>query len=344
MSVRVMLVDDSTVVRGLITRSLSKAADIEIVATASNGLLALPLALEHRPDVIILDVEMPEMDGITALPKLLELSPKSKIIMASSFTVKGAEITLQALKLGAIDYITKPTTSSDSDSQIFYQQLYSKITELAPITKAVISKPFSTKALLSPAKHEIKALAIASSTGGPQALVTLFEGLRGKLNGIPIFLTQHMPPLFTAMLANNIANTCSRQCVEAKDGDQVKPGITYVAPGDYHMLAAKQGFNTVIKLNQNPQVNFCRPSADPMIESLSELYGKNLMVLVLTGMGQDGLEGAKIAVKAGGTIIAQDEETSVVWGMPKAVATNNLCSMVLPLPEISQYLIRSIGG
>ncbi len=348
MHVRVMLVDDSTVVRGLITRHLSQTSEIMVVATATNGEQAIPIAKDHQPDIIVLDIEMPQMDGITALPKLLEVAPNAKIIMASTLTLRNADITLKALSLGASDYIAKPTAQSPDELKNFYRELRDKIFVLSNIKpgSATLKKiePAKPAESFSRLNKDIRALAIASSTGGPQALLTLFENIKGRLNNIPIFITQHMPPMFTTMLANNLASAGARVCAEAKEGEEVKPGYVYIAPGDYHMVAVRAAEKVILRLNQNPQVNFCRPSADPMIKSLSDIYGRNLLVCVLTGMGQDGLEGTRTAVTRGASAIAQDEATSIVWGMPKAVATANLCSAVLPLNEIPKYLIQNIGN
>jgi two-component system chemotaxis response regulator CheB len=192
------------------------------------------------------------------------------------------------------------------------------------------------------ASSSVKALAIASSTGGPQALMALFGALKGKLGGIPIFITQHMPATFTTILADHLAKAGERPCKEGADGDAVKNGQTYIAPGNYHMTVEKQDKSLVIRTNQNLPESFCRPAADPMLRSLSAIYGSDILVVVLTGMGADGLEGSKIVVSNGGRVIAQDEASSVVWGMPGAVAEGGLCQAVLPLTDIAPYLMRTI--
>lgn len=389
MTISVMLVDDSAVVRGLVTRALSGHAGIEIVASACNGLMALNMLPKHKPDVMILDVEMPEMDGMTALPRLLAAQPELVVIMCSTLTERNASISLKALELGAMDYVAKPTARDASALENFYRELKEKVLVLgggskaggpvartAPATAAVpsASSPLSAATTVRPVaplpakpqsvgsapaptpplprpgagviellpatNQQVKALAIASSTGGPQALVQVFTGLKGKLNHIPIFITQHMPPTFTTILAEHIFKAGERNCAEGKEGEAVQSGRTYLAPGDYHMVIEKRLPYPLIRLNKGPQVNFCRPAADPMIESLSSIYGQNLLVLVLTGMGSDGMAGARMAVNAGGACIAQDEASSVVWGMPRAVAENKLCQAVLPLNQIADYLVR----
>lgn len=360
MTIRVMLVDDSVVVRGLISRALSTLPHIQIVATASNGAKAIPIAQEHRPDIIILDIEMPEMDGITALPKLIEVSPKTKIIMASTLTLRNASISMQALALGAAECVAKPTARQPEELEIFYRELYSKILALAGVpespampARAPAAKPVAATPAAAPVAYQlapskplapVRALAIASSTGGPQALQKLFDGIKGKLNHIPIFVTQHMPPMFTAILAEQLSKTGARSCAEGKSGEKVLPGHAYIAPGDYHMLAVKEDSGVVLRLTQDPPVNFCRPAADPMLQSLSAIYGSGLLTVVLTGMGHDGLEGARTVIANGGNVIAQDEATSVVWGMPGAVAVGGVCRAVLPLQDIHGYLIQSVGS
>jgi two-component system chemotaxis response regulator CheB len=187
-----------------------------------------------------------------------------------------------------------------------------------------------------------QAVAIASSTGGPQALADLCKSLQGKLTTVPVFITQHMPASFTAILAENLTRASGMDCHEAKDGELAKPGVIYVAPGNYHMVAEFSGKGTIIRLNQNPPVNFCRPAADPMFEALSNIYRECLLAVVLTGMGSDGLKGAKKIVADGGQVIAQDEASSVVWGMPKAISDAKIAKAILPLQEIGSYITRAI--
>jgi two-component system chemotaxis response regulator CheB len=337
-------------------KALAADSQIEVVGVAANGEMAIHMASQLKPDIIILDIEMPVMDGITALPQLRAISPSSKIIMASTLTMRNAEISIRALTLGASDYLPKPSSKSPNEVEDFYRELTSKVRALGGLSivkqEAVVSVPAPVKSTLltapvlakPQAQSDIRALAIASSTGGPQALMSLFEQLKGALTHIPIFITQHMPPTFTRILADHLSKAGERVCIEPKGGEVVAAGITYIAPGDYHMVIEAQGNNMVIRINQDPQENYCRPAADPMLRSLSKIYGKHLQVLVLTGMGQDGLEGSKIVVEKGGSVIAQDEATCVVYGMPKAVVENQLCQAVLPLPQIGQYLMRNIVG
>lgn len=353
--VQVMLVDDSTIIRGLISRALTEDPNVKIVATAGNGLMAIQSAKAYQPQVIILDIEMPEMDGITALPKILEVSPHSKVIMASTLTQSNATISMKALELGAVDYLPKPSSTGDQSGLAdFYRDLRSKVKALgaaaqqqqqAQITtsEAVeLAPPLVIELDKRPITGKFDAVAIASSTGGPQALQKLFAGLKGQLGHVPIFITQHMPPTFTALLAENLGKIADRPIAEAKDGEAVAPNHVYVAPGDYHMVVVRQGLEVLLKLNQNAPENFCRPAADPMLRSLADIYKDRLLVVVLTGMGQDGMLGAKYVVEKGGFVIAQDKDSCVVYGMPKAVADGKLCKEVLPLQEIAPYLVKTV--
>lgn len=358
-----MIVDDSAVVRGMLARILEEDAAISVVASVADGEMALS-AIKHYPvDVVILDVEMPRMDGLTALPKLLEVAPNVKIIMASSHTMKGADVSMRALALGAADCVAKPSAQRDKDAvDTYYRELIAKIKALTGAiadTSVKVNSTGASNAILpvfsnnNSKNHDVisvkypthkpSALAIASSTGGPQALLTLFKGLKGALNHIPVFITQHMPANFTTILAGNIATAADKDCHEAVDGEVVRAGCIYLAPGNYHMIPKRKGTDIVLSLSQEPPVNFCRPAADPMMDGLIAVYGRDVLLAVLTGMGQDGCQGAKSLVTKGGTVIAQDEASSVVWGMPKAIVENNLHSAALPLDGIAPYIMRAFG-
>lgn len=360
MPVKVLLVDDSAVIRGLMSKALSADSAIEVIGSASNAEMAISMAKSLQPNIILLDIEMPGMDGLTALPELLKVAPACRVIMASTFTKANADLSLKALELGAADYLEKPSSRTGDEITVYYRNLIEKVKVIggkAAFTQAssaqtVFSpvKPISSIQLVSTANiplhvSGVKALAIASSTGGPQALMSVFESLKGHLKHIPIFITQHMPPTFTTILAEHLARTAARPCIEAKGGEIPVAGSVYLAPGDFHMVADKNvAGQVVISINQDLPENFCRPAADPMLRSLSKIYGRNLAVVVLTGMGQDGMLGAKVVVENGGSVIAQNEESCVVYGMPKAVVENKLCRAVLPLTEIGHYLIQQIEG
>ncbi|WP_316980257.1 protein-glutamate methylesterase/protein-glutamine glutaminase [Shumkonia mesophila] len=356
--IRVMLVDDSAVVRGLITRMIEAETDIDVVASVGNGQLAVSGLARADADVVVLDIEMPVMDGLTALPKLLEIDPDVKVIMASTLTLRNAEVSIRALQAGAADYVPKPTATRDlSGGNDFRRELIEKIRSLGGARrKARAGRPSrrATPRTLLPklppkpivlraaSTMSVDVLAIGSSTGGPQALLSLLRGIGPNLR-VPTFITQHMPATFTAVLADHIARTTGLACAEAKDGEIAMAGRTYLAPGNFHMVIERKGVNVVVRLDSGPPENYCRPSVDPMLRSLARAYGGRVLTAILTGMGSDGLVGGRAVAAAGGTVIAQDEATSVVWGMPGAVATDGICSAVLPLSQIAPFVTKMIG-
>jgi two-component system chemotaxis response regulator CheB len=342
--IKVMLVDDSAIIRRLFSFGLEKDPEIKVIAKAEDGRKAIEVAKQHQPDVIVLDIEMPEMDGIEAIPHLLAAVPGVQIIMASTLTQKNAAISLKALEVGAVDYLGKPDALNTEE---FYRELREKVKALGSRNKqknnklAVITT--TPAPILAPQKAKItkpKALAIASSTGGPQAVIAVFKAMKGHRFDIPIFITQHMPPVFTEAFAHNITNNSGFPASEGKDGEMPKAGHIYIAPGGYHMVVKKEGNAPIIRINQDPPVNFCRPAADPMFESLSKIYGADLMAVVLTGMGRDGADGATIIAKNGGTVIAQDEKSCAVYGMPRATAEAGICQAILPLEQIGGYITK----
>ncbi len=349
---RVMLVEDATVIRAMLSRALEQDPQIEIVASVINGEMAVS-SLKRNPEieVVLLDIDMPVMDGLTALPLLLGTKPEIKIIMNSTLTRANADTSLKALSMGASDYTTKPSSSQELRSADAYtEDLKRKVKALAaagrgePQNRAAatprVSSALRPSASLRPAaRQRPAAIAIGSSTGGPQALFKVLGGLPAQLDQ-PIFITQHMPPTFTALLAEHIDRQTGLRCHEAEDGQVVSKGQVYLAPGDKHMELEETGGQVKVRLSNAAPENFCRPAVDPMLRSLAQIYGNRLLVTILTGMGADGREGAKVVVDAGGSVIAQDEETSVVWGMPGAVATAGLCAAVLPLPEIAPYISK----
>lgn len=361
-----MVVDDSAVVRGLIVRMLEEDPAVQVVASVSNGQMAVN-TLERLPvDVAILDIEMPVMDGLTALPKLLAIDPALKIIMASTLTVKNAEVSLRALQAGAADYIPKPSTSRDLvGGQDFRQTLVAKVHALAHSarrpgqpTRSVAAQPAAVSArptaprpapvpphpgpvtLRQPSPDLPEVIAIGSSTGGPQALFAVLGGLKPGSVKQPILITQHMPATFTTILAQHINRVTGWEAAEGQDGEVIRAARVYLAPGDFHMLVEARGTDKIIRLSKAAPENFCRPSVDPMLRTIAQAWGKRVLVVILTGMGSDGLRGGQAVIAAGGTVIAQDEASSVVWGMPGAVATAGLCSAVLPLPEIAPYMLK----
>jgi len=347
--ITVLLADDSLTTRGAIRRALALTPDIQVVAEASNGQAAIDLAREVLPNVIVLDIEMPVLSGLEALPRILMASPNSRIVVASALTHRNAAVSLQALHLGASDYIGKPSLESGQTFESFSLELATKIRALsrarsapairraAPLAKAATQGKAPNPPDTTPVRlrglggRRPDIIMVGCSTGGPQALMRLLPRIVERANQ-PILVVQHMPPTFTKILSEHIASYTGRPCREAEDGDIMKAGHIYVAPGNYHMRVSGHRLSPVLKLDQGPQENFCRPAVDPLLRSLAEVFGANALACILTGMGQDGLAGAREFVAAGGTLFAQDEESSVVWGMPGAVAMAGLCTAVLP-PE-----------
>ncbi len=360
---RVMMVDDSAVLRGLMTRLLEAEPDIVISASVGNGKQALEALDRHDIEVIILDIEMPVMDGMTALPLLLKKRPDVKILISSTLTAKNAAISLKALSMGASDYLTKPQAAGLRSADEFKRDVVEKIRALGRLVRtagrgAVVAKPTpsapgatapgglfpKSKIVLRKAPIERPAvLAIGSSTGGPQALFNLFDLIDKRLNA-PILITQHMPPTFTRILAERLGAMTGLPAGEGIDGEEVVRDHIYVAPGDHHMTVVDQGGAPTIKITKGPPENFCRPAVDPMLRGVAEVYGRKVLVVILTGMGSDGALGSQVVVDVNGSVIAQDEATSVVWGMPGAAATSGVCSAVLPLSGIAPYVMRRFGA
>jgi two-component system chemotaxis response regulator CheB len=362
--ISVMLVDDSSVIRGSLGRILERDSDLQVVQSVHNGKVAISAAERKQPDVIILDIEMPEMDGLTALPEILKVSPKSKVIMFSSLTDKGASHTLKAFSLGAVECLLKPTSSQGvGPGSEFERHFISTIKGLFPgrklsgtggATSAAAAVP--TVAVTPPAPGKTFALyndaqsfkgrpdilLIGSSTGGPQALFELLKNFKNF--NIPILITQHMPPKFTTILAEHIQQQTGILAQEGAEGMALQAGQIYVAPGGYHMLLKREGTSVQITLDDGPQENFCKPAVDPMFRSALSVYGQKMLAVILTGMGSDGLKGGQILVEKGVRLIAQDEASSVVWGMPGAVAKAGICSAVLPLTEIGPWVRRAVTG
>ena len=335
-AVRVMVVDDSAIVRGLIIRMLETAPGIEIVARASNGEIAIAELARVEVDVIVLDLEMPVMDGMTALPRLLATRPGVKVVVASTLSQRNARISLEALQQGAADYVPKPETGTLVNAAEFERELVGKVLALgrrapAPAIPAPALRPRST---VRPG-----VIAIGGSTGAPPVLLELMAGLKGVTQ--PILITQHMPATFTALLAEQIERAGGRPCAEAKDGEPILPGRAYVAPGGWHMTVGRSGATPVIRLNQEPPEHFCRPAVDPMLRSAAAVYGPRLLAVILTGMGHDGAEGCALAAKAGGRFVVQDEATSAVWGMPGAAAKTGLAEAVLPARGLAPWIVEA---
>ena len=366
---RVMVVDDSAVIRGLISRWIDAEPDLTVAASVRTGLDAVNQVERVNPDVVVLDIEMPDMDGISALPLLLAKKRDLVIIMASTLTRRNAEVSLKALSLGASDYIPKPESTREmSAADTFKRDLVEKIRHLgARLRRSVVEPtlapaqpahaPVARPAAIAPPRTDHpkpttrpfgitqpRVLLVGSSTGGPQALMTFVANIGPVIDHYPVLITQHMPPTFTTILAEHLARASGRPALEAVDGEAIRAGRIYLAPGGRHMRVARSAAGPVIALDDGPQINFCKPAVDPLFSSAVEFWQAGILAVVLTGMGSDGARGGKTIVEAGGSVIAQDEATSVVWGMPGAVANAGVCAAVLPLDQIAPKVVRIFSG
>ncbi|MCX6400748.1 MAG: chemotaxis response regulator protein-glutamate methylesterase [Propionibacteriales bacterium] len=337
--IRVLVVDDSALVRRLVTTALSQASDIEVAGVAKDGVEAVRMVDELKPDVVTLDIEMPNLDGLGALTQIREKHARLPVIMFSTLTERGATATLDALSRGASDYVTKPSNTGQIADGIaaIRDQLVPRIRALAGMRKLTpgTARPVLRREREQPAVLPVSALLIGCSTGGPDALARLLPRLPVDL-GVPVLVVQHMPPVFTAMLAQRLDKLSALTVREAADGDEVRAGEVLLAPGDFHLRVGRAGRLGPVRvsLDQGAQENFCRPAVDVMFRSALEIYGGGVLATVLTGMGHDGLAGARDLAAAGARILAQDEESSVVWGMPGAIASAGLADDVLPLDEL----------
>lgn len=374
---RVLVIDDSAVARGLMTRWIEEDSDLSLVGAAVDGEQGIQKAKDLQPDLIVLDVEMPKLDGLAALPVLLKEVPTCKVVMASTLTRRGGEVTIRALSMGAADYASKPQAGRLAGADEFRHDLLGKLKALAPrpippvpsqsdvpspqTTARTITRPDAKPAAAAKrahapvarqpvsrgttprAKGKPQIIAIGSSTGGPQALrdvVTCF----GADIGAPVVIAQHMPALFTKILAEHLTKAGKLPCKEAEDGERLQNGRIYLAPGDFHMTIRKDAGGFYAGLDQTPPINFCRPAVDPLFQSVTEATGGVALGIILTGMGHDGRDGCRMLRNAGGTILAQDEATSVVWGMPGAVAEAGLADEILPLKDIGAGIVRRAKG
>jgi two-component system chemotaxis response regulator CheB len=357
--IRVMVVDDSAVVRGLVSRWVNEEPGLKVVARHANGKLAVEDVVRSAPDIVLLDIEMPVMDGLEALPLLLRARPGLRVLMVSTLTKRNAEISFKALALGAIDYLPKPDTNREITIQPdFRREVIEKIKVLGPLSlrrKGAEVPDFGTAAQLEGGEKSRafrcrafslvppRVIAIGSSTGGPQALGSLLGALSPSLSRLAVLVAQHMPPMFTTVLAERLARATGREAREGRDGEPLKLGSIYVAPGDHHMTVARQEA-PCLRIGSGPPVNFCRPSVDPLFSSVASTFGPAALGIVLTGMGSDGAAGARAIAEAGGSVIAQDEVSSVVWGMPAAAAAVGVCAAVLPPDAIARTVTKLVKG
>lgn len=343
--IRVMVVDDSVVIRRLVTHALEQDESIQVVGVASNGVIGLERIPQLNPDVVTLDIEMPEMDGLQMLRHIRRDYPHLRVIMFSTLTERCAAVTLEALSRGADDYVTKASNEGALDKSLvrLRDELVPKIKQffLLPGNIHVAAPPEAVAA--APARHAVKvppkAVLIGVSTGGPTALGSLLPQLPAGFP-LPVLVVQHMPPLFTRLLAERLNSTCRLAVREASQRETVEAGEILIAPGDFHMKVAGCDGAAHIWLDQSPAQNSCRPAVDALFTSFGEIFGGAAIAVVLTGMGQDGLRGTQILKAQGATVLIQDEASSVVWGMPGAVANAGLADRVLPLDQIVPEILR----
>ena len=340
--IRVLIVDDAVIVRSRLSKILSSDPQLEVVGVAANGRIALAKISQVNPDVIILDIEMPEMDGLQTLSAIREKYPRLPVIMYSTFTRSGAIATLEALSLGASDYATKPSNlgSVEATNQHIRDDLIPKIKVFgAFFTPSAITHP-----VIFPVHSDIQqveVVAIGVSTGGPNALAVVLKQFPADFS-VPILIVQHMPPMFTKLLAEQLASKCKIPVDEAVSGQILKPGHAWIAPGDFHLIVQRDNTGVRLATHQESPENSCRPSVDVLLRSVAQVYGARAIAVILTGMGQDGLHGCECIREAGGQVLAQDKATSVVWGMPGFVVNAGLANKILPLNQIADEIMHRI--
>ena len=357
---RILVVDDSALMRRLVSRALDGQPDLVVDGTAGDGEAALAIMERRLPDLVTLDVEMPRMDGLATLTHIRQRWPRLPVIMCSTLTARGAAVTLDALARGASDYIAKPSSAASLDANLkaFGDELARKIRALlrldepvkASVRPALARAPVPAQAPVPapvpprpprPSTSRPRLLAIGASTGGPNALAEVLRHLPADLP-VPVVIAQHMPPVFTRLLAERLDTICKLEVREGGEGAPLRPDAVWLAPGDYHMLITKRDGQPVLHLDQGPPVNFCRPAVDPLLQSAADCYGGDVLAVILTGMGRDGQEGCRQLHALGAIIYAQDEASSVVWGMPGAVVHAGLAQRVLPLADIGPAIVARL--
>jgi two-component system chemotaxis response regulator CheB len=341
--IRVLIVDDSAAVRRLLRLALSDDPEIVIAGVAANGKIALALLEQNVPDIVTLDIEMPEMDGLTALSRIRKTHPKLPVIMFSTLTERGAVSTLDALSFGASDYVTKPTTVADPSQAIvsIRQQLVPRIKSLCRKVEVGAPRSPECSAAFTNNSIPIELVAIGTSTGGPNALAEVLATFPADFPA-PVVIVQHMPATFTRFLADRLSLVCALPVREAVPGAKLQPGTIWIAPGDHHLVVSGIRSHCSLQLIQTPPENSCRPSVDVLFRSVAQVFGESCLAVVMTGMGQDGFRGAEVVCSSGGRVWAQDAATSVVWGMPGFVVQRGLAQRVLPLGQIGREITSAV--
>jgi two-component system chemotaxis response regulator CheB len=347
---RILVVDDSSLMRRLLRAAIEADPSLVLAGTARNGRIALSMLAESLPDLVVLDIEMPELDGLATLIEIRKLHPKLPVIMFSSLSVRGADITMSALMRGASDYVTKPSGPGGAAEAVaaISGALLPKIRALcaqqlnSSTVVALEAKP-GPCAPPSGEPRPIEIVAIGSSTGGPDALAAVLSQIPGDFP-VPVVIVQHMPAVFTSFLALRLNALTPLNVAEARDGQTLASGSALIAPGDFHMVVKRGDVGVVVKTNQEPEENSCRPSVDVLFRSIAELYGDTALAIVLTGMGQDGLVGSRALVRNRSRVFVQDSATSVVWGMPGAIARSDIAEQILPLETIGQKLVATVSN
>lgn len=353
--IRVLVVDDSALVRRIVSDALASDPEIEVAGSAANGRIALARIPQVNPDIVTLDIEMPVMNGLEAIKELRKTHLRLPVIMFSTLTERGASATLDALALGASDYVTKPSSAGGAAAalQKIRNELIPKIKAHCvrlptpgafPVRQINSKAPFPAPrpARLPGSAGRIGIIAVGVSTGGPNALAQLIPQLPANFP-VPVVIVQHMPPIFTKFLADRLASKARIQIDEAKSMQELQPGRAYIAPGDFHMVVAQNDGIVRIRTHQGPPENSCRPAVDVLFRSVAEVYGEHALGVIMTGMGQDGLRGCQSIRDAGGQILAQDAATSVVWGMPGFVANAGLAYKVLPLEQLAGEIVQRVS-
>jgi two-component system, chemotaxis family, protein-glutamate methylesterase/glutaminase len=359
--VRILVVDDTVVYRKAVSTLLAETPGVEVVGVAANGKIALQMCEQFRPDLLTLDVEMPEMNGLDVLRALRAQRSPSAAIMLSAVTTAGATATIAALELGAFDFVVKPTgVSAVESAAVLRRELLPKIEAFAR-TRPAAPRPApaappppagavpSAVGVGDAARSVVRApsgkpdvVAIGISTGGPQALASMLPGLPGDL-AVPVLIVQHMPPLFTRSLAESLNGKCALAVQEAVDGQVVTPGTVLIAPGGKQMKVERVGGEPRVRITDDPPENSCRPAVDYLFRSVAHAYGANVLGVIMTGMGNDGTLGCRLLKRNGATVLTQDQASCVVYGMPKQPADEKLSDVVAPLNRIADEITRLVG-